>query len=267
MSQLEKLLDRPIVGKAFELAWDHTPLPVPHRRVVRRYSDGRIMELDLADRTQRVMFCGTYEATETAAMRTLLRAGSTFIDAGAHVGWFTTVAARHVGPRGCVHAIEAFPENAQVLMRNIARNGMQNVHVHQRAIADRAGSVTVGRQAGSDSGSATAGPGASEAPVEVPASTLDDVPTGRGPVDLLKIDIEGSEARVLAAAPRTLERVGAVMVEINDGALTRNESSEQQLLGALSDAGLNEVIAFRRPLNALRSWLAPSYRNILVTRR
>jgi len=266
MRAVAGLLDVPPLGKALEVAWDHTALPIPRRRVVRRYADGRSMELDLADRTQRAMFCGAYEPAETAAVATILRPGSTFIDAGAHVGWFTILAAGRVGAGGAVHAVEAFPDNARMLTRNVARNAAQNVLVHHQAISDQRGSMVVGRQAGSDSGSVTAGPGATEAQVEVPTSTLDDMDTGDGPVALLKIDVEGLEARVFAAAPRTLRRVGTVMIEINNGALARNGSTQDELLGALAEAGLQTITELRRPLDGLRSMLAPTYRNLLVGR-
>jgi hypothetical protein len=88
----------------------------------------------------------------------------------------------------------------------------------------------------------------------VPASTLDAVDTGDGPVALLKIDVEGLEARTFAAAPRTLRRVGTVMVEMNDGALGRNGSTRQELLDTLGEAGSSTISELRRPLDGLRRW-------------
>lgn len=266
MSALSAVLDQKPFGKALEIAWDHTPLPVPRRRVTRRFRDGRIMLLDLADRTQRVMFCGAYEPAETAVVRRLLRPGSTFVDAGAHVGWFTVLAARSVGPTGSVHAIEAFPSNAELLRANVANNHAENVTIHHCALADEVGTLRVGRQRGSDSGSITAGAGAAEAIVDVPASTLDALEIPSPVIDLLKIDVEGLEARVFSAAPHTLGRTQAVMVEINDGALQRNGSSEQALMEFLGDAGLTQVEDLRRVLDGVRNRVAPTYRNVLVRR-
>lgn len=266
MAVLGRVLDLVPVGKAVELAWDRTPLPTPRRQVQRRFADGRVMGLALADRTQRSMYCGAYERAESAILRRLLSPGATFVDAGAHVGWFTVLAASLVGPSGAVHAIEAFPDNARALRRNVAYNGAAVTRIHELALSDLRGTVTVGRQAGGDSGSITAGAAAAETLVEVPMATLDDLDTGDGPIALLKLDVEGLELRVLRAAPRTLDRVQAILVEINDNALEINGSSEAELLALLAARGLTDVEQVGDWLTPLRRVFAPGYRNVLVRR-
>jgi hypothetical protein len=151
------------------------------------------------------------------------------------------------------------------LSRTVVSCQYSNGRIMGLDLADRTRRVmfwAAWRRADNDSGSVTAGLGASE----FAASTLADIPTGNRPVHLLMANIEGLEARVFAAVPRTLQRIGTAMVEVNDRALANNRSTEQQLLVALSNAGLERVTELRRPLAALCSWLGPRHRHLLVTR-
>lgn len=53
-----------------------------------------------------------------------INAGELVIDVGAFIGWFSIYAAK----RGCrVHAFEPSPDNYQVLLDNIALNGVQEL--------------------------------------------------------------------------------------------------------------------------------------------
>ena len=74
------------------------------------------MELDLCEFIQRMMYLGTYERHETRLVRKYLCPGMTFVDVGANVGYYTTLAA-HVGPKGKVFAVEP------VSRRSDASNG------------------------------------------------------------------------------------------------------------------------------------------------
>src|SRR3954447_8208340 len=68
-----------------------------------------------------------YEPITTRAVLAALPAGAVAVDVGANIGYFTCLAARAVGPRGVVHAIEPAPENVEALKRNVQLNGFRNV--------------------------------------------------------------------------------------------------------------------------------------------
>jgi predicted RNA methylase len=71
----------------------------------------------------------------------LLRPGATVFDVGAHVGEYTTIAAKCVGPGGVVHAFEPQPDLQSILHRNMHNNSLANVSVYQCAVTDRSGTV------------------------------------------------------------------------------------------------------------------------------
>ena len=49
------------------------------------------------------------------------------VDVGAHIGLYTIIASKRVGPNGKVIAIEADPSNFEMLNRNIQLNNLTNV--------------------------------------------------------------------------------------------------------------------------------------------
>jgi hypothetical protein len=85
--------------------------PVTPREGVRQVpvAGGYSMTLDLANVIHRQIFMGCFARDMTRWARTLLPAGGTFLDIGAHAGYFSLTAADRVGPTGRVYAIEPNP--------------------------------------------------------------------------------------------------------------------------------------------------------------
>jgi FkbM family methyltransferase len=89
------------------------------------------------------MYLGLFEPRETRLLRKLLASGDTVIEVGAHIGWFTTVAARAVGDAGQVIECEPYPANATILKGNLAQNNCRNVRVMEVALGDQRGTITL----------------------------------------------------------------------------------------------------------------------------
>ena len=152
-----------------------------------------------------------------------LRPGDTFVDVGAHYGYFSLLAARLVGDGGHVLALEAAPNTVEVLRHNVRARG--TVDVIHAAVADAPGklkffefpayasehnSVDVMQFRGEDWL-------ASNAPreIEVAAVTLDEVLANAAtyaPARVIKIDVEGAEALVIAGAREYLSQHAPVVV-------------------------------------------------------
>jgi FkbM family methyltransferase len=157
---------------------------------------------------------GQYEPHLTAKLRALLAPGAVFVDVGANIGWFTLLAAAQVGAEGRVHAFEARTDNVALLRRSLADNGFAHVDVHPCAVSDRPGSLAFfasgtwysnGRIVGDDE------PGSEQLP-RVPAVTLDEALADAPRVDVIKMDIEGAEAKALAGMGALLRRHRPVLL-------------------------------------------------------
>jgi FkbM family methyltransferase len=136
------------------------------------------------------------------------------LDCGANIGLASLWIKRQYGSAR-VTAFEADPAIAEILARNLARNGAGDVDVVPAAVWREGGQVAF-RQEGSDSG-AIDGVAADTrgTALSVPAVRLRDVVAAEA-IDLLKLDIEGAELAVLEDLEDALAGVRALHVEVHD---------------------------------------------------
>ena len=179
------------------------------------------MKLDLADRAQVAMFCGTYEVGETQLLTKLLGPGDVFVDIGAHIGWYTLRAAKAVGGTGTVVAVEPFPANTDALRENVALSGFSNVRIVPEAAGGEAGVAEIGRQLAGRTGGAGArlSQDATVDRCRVRVVPLEDLLPAELVPTVVKIDVEGFECHVIDGGTAALGRARAVLVELHPGAL------------------------------------------------
>src|SRR5258708_28750382 len=89
-----------------------------------------------------MLYKQTIEARYTNLILKFIPRGSTVIDVGANIGYFTLQFARQVGANGQVIAIEPEPNNFVQLSRSVARaNFTAKISLHQVAAADTVGEL------------------------------------------------------------------------------------------------------------------------------
>ncbi len=177
-----------------------------------RTVEGFLLHVDPTDYAvgHTISLTGVYEPDVTATVRSLLREGATFVDAGANMGWFSMLAAGLVGPTGRVVAVEPNPTNCALARRSAEDNGFSNVQVFTAALADRAGAVALETDGSNGRVVPVDGPPPEPVPASfvVAACTLDSLLEGAGVahVDAVKVDVEGAEPLVLLGAAGMLAR-------------------------------------------------------------
>lgn len=144
---------------------------------------------------------GSYEYEMRRLFENTVTEGSIVFDIGAHVGFYTLLAAVLVGPRGTVYAFEPVPRNLAYLKEHLAMNRVTNVTVIEAAASDRGGVLAF--EEGPDSFMGSVSPRGN---LQVRAVSLDElISRGEAPTpDYVKIDVEGAEMRVLLGARGTL---------------------------------------------------------------
>lgn len=134
-----------------------------------------------------------------------LKPGMTVIDGGAHVGLYSVLGARGVGPGGRVLAFEPDPYNFRALEANTG--GLANVTLSRSALAERRREAAFHRSSGTI-GSSLLARDTSIGVETVAVTSIDDELEGREVASLLvKLNVEGAEPLVLEGARRTLDRV------------------------------------------------------------
>ena len=148
------------------------------------------------------------ERRELAALRRVLLPGMIVADVGANVGFYALQMASRVGPRGRVLAFEPDPFCFDLLRSRIKQSASMNVEAHQLALGEKSGDGVLYCSAYNRADNRLS-PSHTEAHVEehrVQVRSLDDFLAAEGiSVDALKIDVQGSEERVLKGARRTIE--------------------------------------------------------------
>jgi FkbM family methyltransferase len=225
-----------------------------------RYRDdhGHLLEADLADYVQRAGFFGAHSAGLIRLGTSLLRPGDWVVDAGANVGLFASAFSAAVGPRGRVWAIEPLADNVEKLRRLKQVNELEQLEILPVALGSATATARLRLPAGQGSGGSFASfvatwPAGGD--VEVPTCRLDDLvesgDPGR-PLRLVKIDVEGFEAEVVAGAAATLAtRRPFVLCEFHDPLLRAAGSSSRDLLREFAACGYEPRPIRRRSPDAL----------------
>jgi FkbM family methyltransferase len=163
--------------------------------------------IELNPRTGQHYLQGDVEPAVQQVLTESLRPGMVFYDLGANIGFFSLLAARLVGVTGKVFSFEPDPEIASRLLRNIERNGFENVKVVEAGIWSVTGPVNF---VASDVSSPDRGVGKFVANEGGPKGTmtqcvaLDEFVRYAPPPDVIKCDVEGAEVEVFRGAEKLL---------------------------------------------------------------
>lgn len=171
----------------------------------------------------------------------------TIVDAGAHIGLASVYFARHY-PKATIISLEPEASNFALLKRNAARypnirplqaglwSERATLEIQDPTVATWSFRVTESR---SGSGIAALGVG----------DLMDDLNLGH--IDVLKIDIEGSEVEVLGSAGPWLDKVGTMIIEMHDrfrpGCTEALHTALSTHSFDLTEAGENIVVSNIRP--------------------
>ena len=183
---------------------------------------GRVegIRLVIQPRSEKFLWTGTHEPEVQDAIVEILGPGATFWDVGSHIGYFTLLASRVVGPTGTVHAFEPLPATFRRLKASIAANDAANVVAHELALSPVSGPASL--HGGDVSVLWSLEPAGRPRSITVQCQTLAEAVSAYGPPDLIKVDAEGAEIDILECG--------------------RNELAEHRVPVLLETASDHEVI-------------------------
>jgi FkbM family methyltransferase len=173
-----------------------------------RYGKMRIIDSDQV--VSRSLFLyGEWAQDELALLCQLIPASACVLDVGAFIGTHTIAFSQFVGSDGKVYAFEPRQEIYGVLRENISLNTASNVTAFHMGLAENAHTLCLSRidtakleNFGSLSLLENQSPNFDT--YEVKISTVDDLDFAK--IDLIKLDVEGMERRVLEGAVKSIAR-------------------------------------------------------------
>lgn len=177
--------------------------------VMRRMPQGFALHFNLNDRQAVRIASGEHEPEIQQAIGQVVRPGMTCIDAGAHIGLYTLLMGLAVKEGGGkVWSFEPFPQNLELLRENVRENGLEEtVTITAAACHAEAGTGRLYMPDRSDFGPSWVQPesdGREDFALAVPLVRIDDVLPPAVKVDVVKMDIEGSEPFALRGMQRIL---------------------------------------------------------------
>jgi FkbM family methyltransferase len=149
------------------------------------------------------------------------------VDIGAHIGRYTIISSKRIGPNGKVVAIEADPANFEMLNRNVNLNKLTNVTSLNYAVYSNQTKLKLylpGKKSGfTIYNTIMVNRGKHQGKfIEVNGNTLDNLleqnKINFANINWIKIDVEGAEFEVLKGAQNVLSKSNdiAILIEIHN---------------------------------------------------
>lgn len=221
---------------------------------------------------------GKFEPLQSKKIINSLNQGDVVLDIGANIGYYSILASKLVGKKGKVYAFEPDPQNIKLLYKNIKLNNCSNVIVIEAALGSKKGELRLIQDLSNPGESKLSEKNMGNS-VMVKVLTLDQFVNSEKikKIDLIKVDVEGSELDVLKGSIKTLKlnKSLKLFIECNPQALkTFNQDkialtaylrgmdfeleqiidegkrkiwkySEENLLNVLKQTGYTNIIAFK----------------------
>jgi FkbM family methyltransferase len=153
-----------------------------------------------------------YEPGTSEIVSRLTTRGATAVDIGAHIGFYTMLLSRRVGSEGRVYAFEPETENVQLLRRNIALNRYNNVVLEDAAVSDETGHASLSISEHNRGDHRLVPLGSLGRTIVVRTIGLDSYFDGKRKPNIIKVDVQGAEWRVLAGMQHLLATASPIIV-------------------------------------------------------
>jgi len=164
------------------------------------------------------------------------------IDCGSHIG-MSILYFKKLYPKAQIIGFEPNPDNFKILQKNIAENNITNVQLINAALSSRKGTAELKTSKDKDEPwtwgdtiiDNLRGDDSIHRKVTVPTVKLSEYITG--PVDFMKIDVEGAEQIILNEIKDRMQLIAKLDLEFHDTPTGRHVNSFDSVIKLLQDGG------------------------------
>ena len=218
---------------------------------------GPYIYVDYSDFVEREVANGTYEREYMEMFCKSILEGNVVIDVGAYIGIFSLLASERVGDTGCVHSFEPVPRNHERLLRNIKINQAKNIRVYKKGLFDEKEILPISIPENNPAESTLYEYCMSEVSslskinkevIEVELVPFDELAGAEGiqKVDIIKIDVEGAEYRVIRGMERTLKSNNPVLfMEYNPTLIEQVGEHCVEMIPLLINCGFKTIYSIK----------------------
>lgn len=250
---VEPILIKIVAGKDFD-SWTTKILPNNYqyekgtRRRVER--NGIRYDLDISNLMEWVIYYPLRESSKVELFSSV-KSGDVVFDVGTHIGEHLLNFAQRAGAAGAVHGFEPDAEIYQQCRENIRLNSFENIHLNNFGLSDKKETAAIYCVNENNLGMNRI---VSDAEMErvnknsetlikrgtIEITTLDEYAEQKNisKIDLMKIDVEGFEHKVILGGLETLRKFKPVIfIEVSNENLLENGTSADRLLGEIENLG------------------------------
>jgi FkbM family methyltransferase len=183
---------------------------------------------------------GIWEPFETSLVQHYLGPGAVFVDVGANIGYFSILAATIVGDEGAVCAFEPDPDNMRLLRASAEYNGLSGrISAIEAGLSDAGGdgSLYLSEDNLGDHQIYPDRPDRDALPITLYHGS-EFLAHRLTKMDLLKVDTQGSEYRVMAGLLPLLQGFAScprIIIELTPYSLNRAGASGRALIELLAE--------------------------------
>jgi FkbM family methyltransferase len=158
--------------------------------------------------SQELVIHKEWEPYETTIFKKHIKRGDVILDLGAHIGYYTLIAAGIVGNKGKVYAFEPCKKNFTILEKNVCESGYKNIILVNKAVSNKTGKTRLFLHSiNSGDNRLFFDPKEKMKEEIVEQISLDKYFKNKyRKVDLIKLDIQGSEALALTGAENLIKK-------------------------------------------------------------
>lgn len=186
------------------------------------------------------MLLENYEKNTVKFFKKSIKHGMTVLDIGAHIGYYTMIFSKLVGPKGKVYAFEPDLDNFLLLKENT--KSFNNVEVFRTAISDKEGKIDFYKIEDNTGCHSIVLPSLKSEKITVDSSTLDAFLESKKikNVDFIKIDIEGGEPLAFRGMQKLISssKTISIVSEFNPEAILQGREDPKALLETFKNSGL-----------------------------
>lgn len=210
--------------------------------------NGVILSVDISDYVGHYLYFG-FKDYSNESLISLVSPGDTIIDIGTNIGATALQLAFCVGNTGFVYGFEPDPLNYYKCIENIKLNKTNNILVENVGLGDGIANLNMVVQSPLNRGGNRIKSKIDDERIEqkmVKITTLDkwlSNKTSMNKIDVIKIDVEGYEMKVLQGGFQTIKKYKPkLFIEVDDNNLREQNCSAKELIDLLLDFGYNNIL-------------------------
>lgn len=210
-------------------------------RTINRH--GLVFQVDISDYIGHYLYFGFLD-NGIAHLFSLCQKNFNVIDIGTNIGWVALNFAR-ISETGSVIGFEPDPYNYAVAKANSDRNALTNLNVLPYGLGETSSQVMLEVRTPDNRGGNRIAPQGISGSSPVQIKRLDDVDeiSSLFSIDLMKLDVEGYELKVLRGATNTIKKHKPILfVEVDDNNLIDQGDSAKELILFLEASGYESIV-------------------------